>query len=98
MTKLNRFLPDQEIVNHRVAVRRFIAESCELARKLPPKKKCLFLMHFESGFSNREIAELCKVDEGTVSRRLKKVVEEINEMRNCCNGDNDGSRTVKVTK
>jgi len=90
MTKLNRFLPDQETTNHRVAVRQFIKESCELARKLPPKKKCLFLMRFESGFSYAEISKLCGVDEGTVSKRIKKIVEEINGIRKCCNGDNDG--------
>lgn len=72
---------DGEALKHKIAVRRFIAESCELARLLPPAKKCLFLMHFESGLSGVDIAKLCGVDHGTVSRRLKAIVEELGVMR-----------------
>ena len=63
-------VPTQIEVNNRIATRRFLAESCELAKALPPRKKCLFLMRFDMGFSNKEIAALCKVSEGTVARRI----------------------------
>ncbi len=77
----------QETQDGRIAVRKFIEESCELAKTLPPKKKLLFLMRFDHGYSNAEIARLCGVDEVTVSRRLKKIIAEVEQMRNCCKKD-----------
>ena len=71
---------------NRVATRRFLEESCALAKLLPLRKKCLFIMHYGSGFSISEIAELCETSEGTVCRRLKEITQELNEMRKCCNG------------
>jgi RNA polymerase sigma factor (sigma-70 family) len=78
---------DQKTQDRRIAVRKFIEQSCELAKTLPPKKKLLFLMRFDHGYTNAEIAGLCGVDEGTVCRRIKKIVAEIEEMRNCCKKD-----------
>ena len=76
-------LPNVETQSQRIATRKFIAESCELAKTLPPKKKLLFLMRFDSGYSCKEIAELCGCHEETVRRRIQRVAEEINEKRNC---------------
>ena len=72
-----------ETQERRIQVRKFIAESCELAKKLPPKKKMLFIMRFDYGFSNKEIAELCGCDEETVNRKIKNISKELNDMRNC---------------
>ena len=92
-------LPLQIELNHRVAVRRFINESCELAKTLPPKKKLLFLMRFELGFSISEIAQLCGVHEETARNRIDVIVNEINQMRKCCNGDDNAKKnTDKKTK
>ncbi len=70
--------------SHRLAVRQFLQESCELARVLPPHKKILFLLHYDSGFSAADIGKLCKVPESTVRSRLSVISNEINEMRKCC--------------
>ena len=74
----------QNALNMRVAARTFLEESVKLAGTLPAKKKCLFYMRFDHGFTIKEIAEVCHVPESEVSRRLKEIVEEINKMRNCC--------------
>lgn len=76
-------LPTEEEQRQRLATRKFIAESCELAKTLTPKKKILFLMRFDSGFSCQEIAQVCKCHEETVRRRLKQIADELNEKRNC---------------
>jgi hypothetical protein len=78
----------------RVATRKFLEESCELAKLLPPRKKCLFIMRYSGGFSASDIAELCKVSEGTVVRRLQEITRELNEIRKCC----DGERTHESPK
>jgi RNA polymerase sigma factor (sigma-70 family) len=82
-----KYTPDQETLNHRVAVRTFLEESCKLAKLLPPHKKLLFLLKFSSGHTNREIAELCGVSEETVRRRVHKLAEELNEMRKNLRGN-----------
>jgi len=87
MTLIRRPNAQQQIQDRRIAVRNFIQEHCELAKTLPPKKKLLFLMRFDHGYSNAEIAKLCGVDETTVCRRLKKIIAEVEEMRNCCKND-----------
>jgi DNA-directed RNA polymerase specialized sigma24 family protein len=76
----------QNQITRRVATRKFLEESCELAKMLPSRKKCLFIMHYSSGFSISEIAKLCRTSEGTVCRRLKEITRELNEMRECCDG------------
>lgn len=76
----------QDGITARVATRKFLEESCELAKMLPPRKKCLFIMRYSNGFSIKEIAELCKVDETEVGRQLKRIANQLNEMRKCCNG------------
>jgi len=81
-------------INVRVATRKFLEESCELARLLEPRKKCLFIMHYSGGFSVKEIAELCRTSEGTVVRRLKEITQELDEMRKCC----DDKRTHQSAK
>lgn len=78
----------KESTAQRVATRRFLAESCDIAKRLTHKNRILFIMRFESGFSTKEIADLCRCDETTVIRRIKEIASEIDGMRNCCkNGD-----------
>lgn len=74
----------QEALIRRLATRRFLQESCELARCLPSAKKCLFVMRYSNGFSIEEIARLCKVSTGTVSNRLKQITRDLQEMRKSC--------------
>lgn len=76
-----------ESPEQRIATRKFIAESCEIAKRLNHKDRLLFLMRFESGFSTKEIAELCRVDETTVCRRIKQIAEQLNSMRNSIDGN-----------
>lgn len=92
-----------DIQARRIQVRKFIAQSCELAKRLPSRKKMLFLMRFDTGWSNREIADLCNCSETTVERRLKEITKEINEMRNCVKEEsqgkkNDGKTNEKTEK
>lgn len=80
-----------------VATRKFIEESCSLAKMLPPHKKLLFVMHFSHGYSIKEIAELCNVEQNVVTRRIKKIAQELNVMRSCLKETDDG-KTNKSTK
>lgn len=61
----------------RIEIRRLIAETCEMVKKMSPRKRLTFLMYYDHGYSQKEIAKLCGVDEGTVSRRLAKVRSEL---------------------
>lgn len=70
-----------EDLSRRLGVRKFIAESCELAKTLSPRKRILFLLHFDHGYTKKEIAELCECDEATVTRRLGKISDELNDKR-----------------
>ncbi|OHB59623.1 MAG: hypothetical protein A2167_08680 [Planctomycetes bacterium RBG_13_46_10] len=88
----------QSVITARVATRRFLEESCELAKLLPPRKKCLFIMHYSAGLSQSDIAKLCNVSEGTVYRRLKQITKELNEMRKCCDRRQNGTKTYKNAK
>lgn len=81
----------------RIATRRFIEESCELAKMLPPHKKLIFVMHYSHGYSVKEIANLCGVSTGTVTSKLKAITREINVMRRCLKGSENG-KTDKSTK
>jgi DNA-directed RNA polymerase specialized sigma24 family protein len=88
----------QHKITARLATRKFLEESCDLARLLPSKKKVLFIMHYSGGFSISEIAKLCRVDEGTVCKRLKEITNEINEMRKCCEKENYGTGAYEKAK
>ena len=70
--------------DHRVAVRSFIEEQCELARHLPVQKRCLFLMHYEEGYSYEDIAKVCRCDPETVRRRLKRITDDLIDKRAMC--------------
>ena len=78
-----------EVQQRRIQIRKFIAQSCELAKALPPRKRMLFLMRFDSGWSNQEIADLCNCSEATVARRLKEIAKELNAMRGCVNEEEE---------
>lgn len=81
LSRLKKGKLAKESQTKRIATRRFIAESCEIAKRLPYRNRLLFLMRFESGFSTKEIANLCQVDETTVCRRIKQIADEIDAMR-----------------
>jgi len=80
-----------ETQQRRIQVRRFIEQSCDLAKTLPPKKKLLFLMKFDSGFSNEEIAELCNCSVAKVNKKLKEIEKDINNRRNCMSAGRPGN-------
>ena len=65
----------------RIDARRFIAESCEIAKTLNPRQKILFLLHFDHGYSNKELGELCQCSEKAVSMRINRIAKEINIRR-----------------
>lgn len=69
---------DPEDHQRRIRIRNLIEEKCEVAQKLQPHKKLLFLMRFSHGYSTAEIAKLCGVSAETVRRRLNKVADEVN--------------------
>jgi len=81
----------------RIEIRKIIADKCELAKKLPAHKRVLFLMYYDHGHSLREIAQLLNTSDGTVSRRLTKIMNEINEI-NHKKADEDGSGKGSVSK
>jgi len=50
-------------------------------------------MRFDHGFSTKEIAAICGVDESTVTRRIQNIADEINAMRSCVTKkDGNGSQ------
>jgi len=67
--------------NLRVEASKFIEQSCKLAELLPPDKKILFRLKFQYGYSNSEIAKLLGLHNGHVSRKIRKIADEINNMR-----------------
>jgi len=87
----------QHRISIQVATRRFIEESCSLAKMLPPQKKLLFVMHFSHGYSLDEIADLCGVTTNAVTKRLKAITEEINTMRTCLKEKDGDGKTNKST-
>jgi RNA polymerase sigma factor (sigma-70 family) len=68
-----------DVQANRIRIRQLIAEKCESAKKLPMREKMLFLMYYDHGHTIKEIADLCNLTEGQVSRRLDKIAEKINE-------------------
>jgi len=68
---------DQE---RKIRYRCEIAKFCNAVEVLPPQKKILFRLYFRYGYSMKNIAVLCKVTEGTISRRLKKIAREVEEV------------------
>lgn len=50
---------------------------------LPAKKKLLFALYFIHGYRMKDIAELCGTYEYTISRRLKKIARELEEVVAC---------------
>lgn len=76
-----------DVQKRRLQVRKFLQESCELAKALPPRKRMLFLMRYDSGFSNKDIADLCHSTEETVQRRLKEISNELDLMRDSVRSD-----------
>jgi RNA polymerase sigma factor (sigma-70 family) len=71
---------DENNQANRIRIRQLIVEKCELAKKLPMREKMLFLMYYDHGHTLKEIAGLCKMTEGQVSRRLGKIAEKINNV------------------
>lgn len=81
----------------RIAARKFLEESCQLAILLPAHKRMTFIMHYSHGYSISEIADLCQVSPNTVTKRLKEITKELNTMRSCLE-DRDDGKTDKSTK
>lgn len=82
----------------RVAARKFIEQSCELARGLPPHKRILFVMHYSHGFSHEEIAEVCNCSVSKVGVQLQRITNELNAMRNCMKGIEENGEVNESTK
>ncbi len=82
----------EEVLNRRLATRRFLEESCKKLKVMSPGKKCLLLMHFDSGFSYAEIAALCETSEEAVAKRIGEIIREEDVMKKCLDeGENDGA-------
>lgn len=64
----------------RVGYRCEIEKFCEAVESLPPTKRILFRLYFQYGYPMSDIAKLCNVHEGTVSRKLRKIAQEVEEM------------------
>lgn len=71
---------DENNQANRIRIRNLIAEKCEFAKRLPPRQKMLFLMYYDHGHTLKEIADLCGIEEGAVSRSLRTIEEKINNM------------------
>ena len=71
---------DENNQANRIRIRNLIAEKCEFAKRLPPRQKMLFLMYYDHGHTLKEIADLCGIEEGAVSRSLRTVEKKINNM------------------
>lgn len=71
---------DENNQANRIRIRNLIAEKCEFAKRLPPRQKILFLMYYDHGHTLKEIAALCGIDEGSVSKRLRTVEKKVNTM------------------
>lgn len=82
----------------RVAARKFLEQSCELAKGLPPHKRILFVMHYSHGFSHEEIADVCNCSVHKVSMQLQKITIELNAMRNCMKGIEENGEVNESTK
>jgi len=81
----------------RLVVRRFIQDSCDLARCLPAKEKLLFLMRYDHGYSTSEIAKLCSTTEDRVRKRINRISKHINFMRTACNGKGEKIDRGKIS-
>lgn len=71
---------DENNQANRIRIRNLIAEKCEVAKRLPPRQKMLFLMYYDHGHTLKEIANLCGIEEGSVAKRLRTVEKKINNM------------------
>jgi RNA polymerase sigma factor (sigma-70 family) len=71
---------DAKVQENRIRIRQLIAEKCEFAKKLPTRQRVMFLMYYDHGHTIEEIANLCNLTEGQVSRRLDGIAEKINNM------------------
>lgn len=76
---------DAKSQENRIRIRQLIVEKCELAKKLPTRQRVMFLMYYDHGHTIKEIADLCGITEGQVTRRLDGIAEKINNM----SGDED---------
>ena len=59
-------------VNYRCEIEKF----CNIVDSLPPVKQIVF----KYGYRLIDIADVCGVCQGTISRRLKKIAKEVGEM------------------
>jgi len=87
----NISLPD---LRRRIQQRSSIDDAMPGARLLPPAKYMLFRLYFVDGYSINQIAAVCNVWTGTISRRLKRINRElIGEYSNKSSWHKEGSET-----
>lgn len=65
---------------NRMERRNLIETYCNYATFLPAHKRLLFLLYFRDGYSTIEISQLIMKHHTTVSRRLKRIAKELEDM------------------
>lgn len=88
---INEKLLTNDDCRRRVNARIFIAQSCELAKTLEPRKRIMFLMKYDHGYTNADIAKLCGCSVSKVNRAMDGITKDINEKREMMSeGDETG--------
>lgn len=64
----------------RMEKRDLIERYCNYANLLPIHKKMLFLLYFRDGYSTIQISQLLMKHHVTISRRLKRITQELSDM------------------
>lgn len=64
----------------RIDSRNLIERYCNIANLLPAHKRLLFHLYYKHGYSLIEISQLVMLHHTTVSRRLRAICDEMNNM------------------